>query len=168
MIRALVYFYPIMKRQVTVNEASWQTEANEILSVREKVFICEQGISEDIVQDGRDAQYFHVLARDQQGEAVGTGRLSPKGHIGRLSVTIPFRNHGIGNLMLLKLVEIAARENIPEVYLNSQTHAVEFYANAGFVTQGPVFMEAGIPHQRMYFSVADSQSVIKQNTPILV
>ncbi len=157
-----------MKKQVTVNEAIWQTEADEILSVREKVFICEQGISPDIVQDGRDAQYFHVLARDQHGEAIGTGRLSPKGHIGRLSVTIPFRNHGIGNLLLVKIIEIAARENIPQVYLNSQTHAVDFYAKAGFVTQGPVFMEAGIPHQRMYFSVEGAHALVRQSTPILV
>jgi len=168
MIKGLVYFWPAMSKKVTISEANWQNEANEILRVREKVFICEQGISPDIVQDGRDADFFHALARDESGEAIGTGRLSPKGHIGRLSVTIPYRGKGVGKLLLFKLVEIAAEQKMPQVYLNSQTHAIDFYLDAGFISQGPVFMEAGIPHQRMYFSINDADDIVHANSMIFV
>ena len=40
-------------------------------------------------------------------------------------------------------------ENHKQVYLNSQTHAIDFYQRFGFISKGPVYMEAGIPHQRM-------------------
>nr|NIR61581.1 GNAT family N-acetyltransferase [Gammaproteobacteria bacterium] len=35
------------------------------------------------------------------------------------------------------------------VFLNAQTSAVPFYQARGFMAEGEVFMEAGIPHRRM-------------------
>jgi predicted GNAT family N-acyltransferase len=137
---------------IKVEPVDWHLARNEIRLVREKVFIIEQGIEDRVVDDGKDETCFHVIARDRHDTAIGTGRLSPTGHIGRISVTISYRGQGIGNQILNALIAIARKNHMHEVHLNSQTHALGFYEKAGFKEYGPVFMEAGIPHKRMNYA----------------
>jgi predicted GNAT family N-acyltransferase len=137
---------------IKIDLVDWHLAKNEIRLVREKVFIIEQGIEDHLVDDGKDETCFHVIARDRRGKAIGTGRLSPTGHIGRISVTISYRGQGIGNQILNVLMDIARENHMREVHLNSQTHALGFYEKAGFKEDGPVFMEAGIPHKRMNYA----------------
>ena len=51
--------------------------------------------------------------------------------------------------MLNALCEEARRRGYEEVMLNAQTHATPFYFKHGFLSHGPEFAEAGIPHQEM-------------------
>ena len=64
---------------------------------------------------------------------MGTARLLPDGHIGRMAVLKEWRN-GIGGLMLQKLIEAAKARG--EVALSAQVHAVPFYRAHGFVAEG--------------------------------
>jgi predicted GNAT family N-acyltransferase len=102
----------------------------------------------EIEMDEHDAACLHALAY-AQGRAVGTGRLLPDGHIGRMAVLKESRSLGVGGAILERLVAEARRRGMPQVVLSAQTHARGFYRRHGFREVGAVFEEAGIPHQEM-------------------
>lgn len=126
----------------------WATHADALTRIRRQVFIDEQQVPESIELDGEDARCVHALARTTAGETIGTGRLLPTGQIGRMAVLRAWRGHGVGAALLDALVREAVRRGLP-CHLNAQTHALDFYARAGFAPEGDEFMEAGIRHRRM-------------------
>jgi len=138
-----------MVDSLSICKANWPEHSKLIRNIREIVFVLEQGVSRKIEWDGRDHLCQHAIALTHDNEIIGTGRLLPNGHIGRIAVLTSWRGHGVGSSLLSLLISLAQEANHDQVYLNSQTHAIDFYQRFGFITQGPVFMEAGIPHQRM-------------------
>ncbi len=98
--------------------------------------------------DEYDAASLHALVFSD-GKAVGTGRLLPDGHIGRMAVLKEWRGRGAGRALLRALIGAARRRGDRDVVLNSQVHALGFYGAEGFAAEGPVYEEAGIPHQVM-------------------
>jgi predicted GNAT family N-acyltransferase len=133
----------------TVRLASWLEDRPLLQAVRATVFIAEQGVPEALEWDEADAVSLHALALDRQGGAIGTGRLLPDGHIGRMAVIRDWRGRGVGSALLGCLVDWGRRRGARELHLNAQTHALGFYRRQGFVADGGEFMEAGIPHRRM-------------------
>lgn len=127
---------------------AWESAFAEASRIRMEVFVREQRVPAEIEMDERDASCLHALAY-VDGKAVGTGRLLPDGHIGRMAVLKASRALGVGGAILERLVEEARRRGMREVRLAAQTHALAFYARHGFVAVGEVFEEAGIPHQEM-------------------
>jgi predicted GNAT family N-acyltransferase len=119
------------------------------MPVREAVFVVEQGVPPEIERDDWDSRCDHALAIDSAGRVVGTGRLLPDGHIGRMAVLADCRGRGVGGLILAALVARAGERGMRRVVLNAQTHAAPFYARHGFVALGAEFVEAGIPHVAM-------------------
>ncbi len=71
-----------------------------IQDVRRQVFIVEQGIPAYLEWDGQDTACHHVLATDPRQAAIGTGRLDPRGRIGRMAVLPSWRSHGVGRALL--------------------------------------------------------------------
>jgi predicted GNAT family N-acyltransferase len=113
------------------------------------VFVREQGVPAEIEMDAQDAQCEHALAYGEDGTALGTGRLLPDGHVGRMAVLKQWRGQGVGALLLQVLVERARARGDAAVRLNAQTTAAGFYRRYGFEVSGPGFIEAGIPHVPM-------------------
>jgi predicted GNAT family N-acyltransferase len=126
----------------------WQAARVEASRIRIAVFVEEQRVPAELEMDDRDADCLHALAFEG-GRAVGTGRLLPDGHIGRMAVLREARSRGVGGAILERLVEEARRRGMARVALSAQTHALGFYRRHGFSAVGPVFDEAGIPHQEM-------------------
>jgi predicted GNAT family N-acyltransferase len=126
----------------------WNAARAEASRIRLAVFVEEQRVPPEIEMDDKDAVCVHALAY-AQGRAVGTGRLLPDGHIGRMAVLKENRSLGVGSAILERLVEEARRRGMPQVVLSAQTHALGFYRRHGFMAAGEVFEEAGIPHQEM-------------------
>jgi predicted GNAT family N-acyltransferase len=126
----------------------WAAARAEASRIRLKVFVEEQRVPREIEMDDMDAACLHALAW-LDGKAVGTGRLLPDGHIGRMAVLGESRALGVGGAILERLVQEARRQGMREVVLSAQTHAIGFYRRHGFSEQGEVFAEAGIPHQEM-------------------
>ncbi len=133
---------------VTVRQADWATDASALRRVREQVFVREQRVPAELEWDGLDPQCDHVVA-EMGGEAIGTGRLLPDGHIGRMAVIKAARGQGIGSALLSCLIDLAMVRGFRSIELNAQTHALPFYRRFGFVPEGDEFIEAGIPHRRM-------------------
>ena len=118
-------------------------------AVREAVFMREQNVPAELEWDGLDESCRHVLALDGQGNAIGCGRITPDGHIGRLAVLPAWRGKKVGSTLLEGLLDYARSQGLAQVDLNAQVQALPFYRRAGFEEEGEEFMEAGIPHCRM-------------------
>lgn len=134
---------------IRVTLGSWDEQARDAKPVRYDVFVLEQKVPLDMEWDEMDARCVHAVAYDAEGQAIGTGRLLPDGHIGRMAVRQGVRGQGIGARLLEALVEAARARGDREVMLNAQAQAEPFYERYGFRREGEMFMEAGIPHIRM-------------------
>ena len=70
-----------------IRYADWTRDYDALVRVRFEVFVQEQNVPEDMEIDAIDPQCIHAIAEDEAGHAVGTGRLLPDGHIGRMAVS---------------------------------------------------------------------------------
>jgi predicted GNAT family N-acyltransferase len=129
--------------------ADWEREHEAMRAVRSEVFILEQHIPPEEEWDELDPLCVHLLAVDSESTPVGTGRLTPDGQIGRMSVLRPSRHQGIGTALLERLLDSARERGLRECRLNAQDHAIGFYSRHGFAAYGEGFLEGGIPHRRM-------------------
>jgi predicted GNAT family N-acyltransferase len=116
--------------------------------VREDVFVREQQVPLELEWDEMDEKSAHVLA-EAGALPIGTGRLLPDGHIGRMAVLASWRGRGVGAALLTELLAMATKRGMHQVILHAQTHARRFYERHGFRAQGAEFMEANIAHVRM-------------------
>ena len=133
----------------TIRLGDWATLGLDATAIRFEVFVDEQKVPAEIELDDMDAVCLHAVAYDDFGAAIGTGRLLPDGHIGRMAVRQPGRGTGVGGAILSLLMQKARERGDAAVVLNAQTVAAPFYARHGFVQQGEVFEEAGIAHVEM-------------------
>lgn len=134
--------------QVSVRAADWNVDRGALRAVREQVFVREQAVPVELEWDDFDPLCQHVVA-EAAGTAIGTGRLLPDGHIGRMAVLESWRGQGVGSALLKALLQMARNRGIRQVKLNAQSRAVAFYLRHAFVTEGEEFIEAGIPHRSM-------------------
>ena len=134
-----------MRIQIT----SFRDSEADIRSLRDCVFGVEQGVPRELDWDGQDAHCTHVLAKDNDGIPIGTGRMRADGKIGRLAVLRHCRKQGVGGKMLETLVGAAHQRQLEQVYLHAQCHAIAFYEEHGFRIDGEEFQEAGILHVSM-------------------
>jgi len=134
----------------TLRFGDWAAMQADAKPIRMEVFVQEQNVPAELEMDDRDAVCLHAVAYDAGGNALGTGRLLPDGHIGRMAVLRSARGAGVGGAILKGLMEKARERGDEKVVLSAQTHAAEFYLAHGFAMAGDVFYEAGIPHIEMH------------------
>jgi predicted GNAT family N-acyltransferase len=125
----------------------------EIVDLRTRVFVGEQGVPPEIEQDDQDATAVHALSRDASGRVVATGRLLLPDHgpagIGRMATDAGARGGGHGAAVLAELHRQAVLRGATEVELHAQVTARGFYERAGYAAVGDVYEEAGIAHITM-------------------
>jgi predicted GNAT family N-acyltransferase len=128
---------------------TWEQAQPVAGPLRFAIFVGEQNVPAGIELDDLDASCVHAIAYDMDGKAVGTGRLLPDGHIGRMAVVKEWRRRGVGAEILEALTNEARKRGQAEVLLSAQMQAAEFYRGHGFVSEGKVYEDAGILHQKM-------------------
>ncbi len=128
---------------------NWEQAQPVAGPLRFAIFVDEQNVPAGIELDDKDANCVHAVAFDVDNKPIGTGRLLPDGHIGRMAVEKQWRRRGIGAEILGALVAEAGKRGHAEVVVEAQLKAAEFYRSFGFVAEGKVYEEAGILHQRM-------------------
>ena len=138
-----------MTNHYTVRIADWNTDKQALSDIREKVFIEEQNVPEELEWDEFDETSQHILALDNSGKPVGTGRIKPDGQIGRMAVIKAWRNKGVGQSILDELLKLSLQSGQDEIYLHAQLTAIKFYEKSGFTINSDEFMDAGIPHKTM-------------------
>jgi predicted GNAT family N-acyltransferase len=131
----------------------------EVVDLRTRVFVGEQGVPPEIERDERDAGAVHVVSRAGTGELAGrvvaTGRLllpedgSGTAGIGRMAADASVRGQGHGAAVLAELHRQAARRGATAVELHAQVTARRFYERAGYTAVGEEYLEAGIAHITM-------------------
>ena len=132
---------------------SWERARQLASPIRFQVFVREQRVPAEIELDDMDAPSLHAIAFENE-KAIGTGRLLPDGHIGRMAILKEWRRRGVGAAILKTLIDAAERRGDREIALSAQLHAVAFYRTHGFKPVGDVYEEAGIPHQAMVRALA--------------
>lgn len=137
-----------------VRRAAWNTDLPAIRRIRDKVFVDEQDVAREEEWDGLDPDCLHVLAEDQNRDAIGTARLHPSGKIGRMAVVREWRGRRVGAAMLDDLIRHAREWGLGTVFLHAQTRVMGFYERAGFEAEGEEFEEAGIAHFLMRMKLA--------------
>jgi predicted GNAT family N-acyltransferase len=142
-----------MRIRMTIG--GWEQQKADAHDVRYDVFVIEQEIPADLEWDAADADCIHAVAYDEEGKAIGTGRLLPDGHIGRMAVRKAARSFGVGGAILVALMNEAKKRGDRVVMLNAQALAEPFYARHGFERDGEEFMEAGMPHLPMRYVFTD-------------
>ncbi|MAN82842.1 MAG: GNAT family N-acetyltransferase [Verrucomicrobiales bacterium] len=138
-----------MNLDCRVRDAIWADDSYRIQSVRHNVFTLEQGVSHEIVMDGKDAQCIHFLAENRSGDPVGCARLSLEGRVGRVAVLEKWRRSGVGAQIMNSLILHSESLGMSKTFLHSQLAVQSFYEYLGYKSEGPIFDEAGIPHVYM-------------------
>ncbi len=140
---------PHISQPFRIVHVDYQAALPELRTIRETVFVREQNVPLEEEWDQLDPLCVHVVARTLDGIPIGTGRLTPEHSIGRMAVLREWRGKGVGDALLLALIEQARQRGWPDVALNAQESAIGFYLRHGFVPEGERFQEAGIEHQAM-------------------
>ncbi|HEY9572040.1 MAG TPA: GNAT family N-acetyltransferase [Pusillimonas sp.] len=138
-----------MSQKINVVVGDWVSCRQDATVIRHEVFVVEQHVPPELEMDEHDTHCVHAVAYDEQGRALGTGRLLPDAHIGRMAVRSDCRGAGVGSMLLAALIEEARRRHYMEVVLSAQLHAQDFYAGHGFMPEGSTYMDAGIEHVTM-------------------
>jgi predicted GNAT family N-acyltransferase len=142
-----------MGNPFTVSLVSWHDGEPLLRAIREAVFIREQGVPEELEWDGLDETCRHALALSSNGNAIGCGRMLSNGHIGRMAVLPEWREQKVGTAIMEAFLDYARTHDYKQADVDAQTYAVPFYRTFGFVEQGEEFMDAGMPHIKMYLKL---------------
>ena len=76
---------------VRIELMGWDKAEALAAPIRFAIFVDEQNVPAGIELDDKDAECMHAIAFAEDGKVVGTGRLLPDGHIGRMAVVKDWR-----------------------------------------------------------------------------
>lgn len=126
-------------------------------AIRLEVFVHEQQVPLEEELDGLDEQSEHYLIWSD-AKAIGTTRvrrINDYAKIERVALLAAFRGQGFGYCMMQHiLADLVALPDIAPVKLSAQTTVIHFYERLGFVICSEEYMDAGIAHKDMSFSLS--------------
>ena len=105
-----------------------------------------------MISRASDASVAAHLAALSGGHVIGTLRMMRRertAKIGRMAVSVSSRKKGIGRELMEFAAVAASRDGAEEIILGAQLTAREFYKRLGYIEEGAVFDDAGIPHVMM-------------------
>jgi predicted GNAT family N-acyltransferase len=133
---------------IQIRLADWQKDNAALRRIREIVFIAEQSVPAELEWDAEDADAVHFLALEGD-YPIGTARLLPDGHIGRVSVLKDWRGLNVGVTLIQAVLAEAEKRGLTQQMLSAQVHATAFYEKLGFAIVSDEYLDAGIPHVDM-------------------
>ena len=137
------------------------------LGLRSEVFVVEQNcVYQDL--DGLDSASLHLRLVAEGAGLLAYARLLPPGvdfpeacSIGRIVVSPAARGSGHGRAIVREAIgECRRRWPDARIRIRAQTYLLRFYTDLGFVPEGEVFLEDGIPHQQMCFADRLSEGAV--------
>jgi predicted GNAT family N-acyltransferase len=138
--------------RVEVAPAADRREKRLAFRIRLAVFVAEQGVPRRLEFDGLDKTSEHLVAT-LENQAIGALRLrrieAGVAKIERVAVLKEARGRKVGAALLQAALDRLRAKGIGEARLHAQTRAIPFYERFGFIAEGGVFQEDGIPHRAM-------------------
>jgi predicted GNAT family N-acyltransferase len=128
----------------------------EAFGLRYEVFVDEQGVPRELEVDELDTVATHLVAISDDA-IVGTLRIlehDGAAKVGRVAVRAALRRTGIGARLMEHAAAIARDRGFAEILLHAQISVAGFYRRLGYVEEGDLFDEAGIPHIAMRKKIA--------------
>lgn len=143
-----MYWQDLHHSQLTIQQLY------QLLKLRNEVFIVEQNCAyQDI--DGKDliADNRHIMAW-QDNHLVAYARILSNDNslaIGRVIISPKSRGIGLGYQLLEQAINACKKHWSTElpIYLSAQAHLQKFYGSFGFIAEGDIYDEDGIPHIKM-------------------
>ena len=126
--------------RTTVHEVSWATARTRCNQSEPGLHRRTADRSRFDEWDPTDQDAIHLLAK-RDGEPVGCARVLDLTKIGRMAVLKDVRHKNVGSKLLRAAIsKIQSAGNTPT--LGAQITAMGFYANHGFLPEGPIFDDA--------------------------
>lgn len=129
-----------------------------VMALRQRVFVVEQACAYADM-DGRDLDARHLVAvtGDDLRPAACLRLFAPENaaenaaaRLGRIVVSPDHRKTGLGPALIREgLAEATRRYARLPVVISAQAALAGYYAGFGFVAEGAVYDEDGIPHVKM-------------------
>jgi predicted N-acetyltransferase YhbS len=127
-------------------------EYERMLELRDKVLRIPLGLSvknDDLSKDLQDV----LLVATQGTDVIGCVILHPIDkevvRLRAMAVVPEIQRKGLGRMLVDEAERIACAEGYARIILHARIVAVGFYEKMGYVRQGELFTEVGIPHVLM-------------------
>lgn len=131
-----------------ISTVTWDDAQSSLRLIRQKVFIEEQQVPEELEWDGDDKTATHILGKEGN-RPVACARILKSGKLGRLAVLKDYRHHGWGGRILRAAEHHLKEQRKNKLYLNAQASSYDFYFQNGYRPSEEMFWDANIPHIRM-------------------
>lgn len=112
-------------------------EKEAVFALRRKIFVREQGISAALDNDGKYEESIHLMAIDDEGKLLASGRLTiveSAGILSRMAVAQGYRGHSLGKQIVVRLEAIARERHVSHLSLSPHAFLEEFYSDLGYAT----------------------------------
>ena len=128
-----------------------------VASIRTQVFVLEQECPAIEEFDDADNVAEHYLGYADNEPAIICRVLYPQENvakIGRIATLKEFRGKGFAsNLLKWVIAKLQNNENIDEIQMSAQEHAIGLYKKLGFQAYGESYIEDYLPHRMMSLKV---------------
>ncbi|MGE7602071.1 GNAT family N-acetyltransferase [Peribacillus sp. NPDC097675] len=121
-------------------------------TIRKKVFVEEQHVPLEEEIDQYEEDSIHFVLYNDEDHPVGAGRfriINGIGKVQRICVLPKARKTGAGAMVMNAIEQYAGSQNITQLKLDAQLHAIPFYSKLGYEIISEEFMDAGIAHKTM-------------------
>lgn len=135
-----------------VKIVTWRAAEAMLREVREPVFVVEQLVTPEFEWDELDVTATHLLALSAEHQPIGCARIIGN-KVGRMAVLSDWRGKGVGRAILRVAIADCKARGEKCVKLSAQTHAIGFYANAGFTVISEQYQDLHIPHVDMQLNI---------------
>lgn len=137
---------------LTIEHGNGTALIEQARSVRQAVFIDEQGIDPVLEYDDLDSVCIHFVGT-MDGEPVTTARLRPLGNgigkVERVATLASARGNGHAQKIMLDIECVAKEQALNTLKLGAQLTALPFYERLGYEAYDDEFLDANIPHRMM-------------------
>ena len=137
------------------------TELYKIMQLRSEVFVVEQNcVYQDI--DNKDVVSFHLAGwdKDNNDKLVAYCRILPPeisfkdASIGRVLTNKNYRKNGTGRELMERAIKATLLQySCNCITIGAQLYLINFYGSLGFKQISETYLEDGIPHIDMQYTV---------------
>ncbi len=141
-------------KNFTIIEPTSESDYNDYYRIRYEILRKPWNQPEKSTKDDTESTSIHLLAKDDSGKPVATGRMQfnsdEEAQIRSMAVIDEYQGKGIGALLIDHLEKIAHEKRIRRIVLDARENAVQFYLRNGYHIVEPSYLLFGeIKHFKM-------------------